>query len=142
MPNFCRSSCQLIRSSSMLTFVRIFTRLPSCPVLSYVVKTVFMVTTLKQNKIFPIEKSNFTTTKKCETDKQKVKTTSSFSFTSRGLCTKKSFQQAKQSTESSVMFFSNCIKICEDKAPNFGNKRTGYCITITHHLILPCSSWI
>jgi hypothetical protein len=31
------------------------------------------------------------------------------------------------------------MKICEDFVPNFGDKRTGCCITITHHLTLPFS---
>jgi hypothetical protein len=31
------------------------------------------------------------------------------------------------------------VKMCEDFTPNFGNKRTGCCITSTHHLTLPFS---
>jgi hypothetical protein len=36
-------------------------------------------------------------------------------------------------------FMANCMKMWEDFAPNFGNKRTGCCITITHCLTLPFS---
>jgi hypothetical protein len=31
--------------------------------------------------------------------------------------------------------------MCEDFAPNFGDKRTGCCITTTYHLTLPFSPW-
>jgi hypothetical protein len=34
------------------------------------------------------------------------------------------------------MFYGDCMKVCEDVAPNFGNKRTGCCIMTTHHLTL------
>jgi hypothetical protein len=35
------------------------------------------------------------------------------------------------------MFYDDCVRMCEDFAPNFGNKRTNYCITTVHHLTLP-----
>jgi hypothetical protein len=35
--------------------------------------------------------------------------------------------------------YCDCMKMCEDFAPNFGDKRTGYCRTTTHHLTLPFS---
>jgi hypothetical protein len=38
-----------------------------------------------------------------------------------------------------VTFYGDCLKICHDFAPNFGNKRTGCCITITHRFTLPFS---
>jgi hypothetical protein len=38
-----------------------------------------------------------------------------------------------------VTFYGDCIKMCEDFAPNFGGKRSGCCITTTHHLTLPFS---
>jgi hypothetical protein len=34
------------------------------------------------------------------------------------------------------MFYSDCVIMCEHFAPNFGDKRTGCCITTTHHLTL------
>jgi hypothetical protein len=33
--------------------------------------------------------------------------------------------------------YGDCVKMCEDIAPNFGDKRTGCCITTTHHLTFP-----
>jgi hypothetical protein len=36
-----------------------------------------------------------------------------------------------------VMFYSDCLKMCEDFTPNFGGKRTGCCvttITVSHFL--------
>jgi hypothetical protein len=39
---------------------------------------------------------------------------------------KNSFWQAKQSIpHTTVMFNGDCVKMCEDFAPNFDNKRTG-----------------
>jgi hypothetical protein len=38
-----------------------------------------------------------------------------------------------------MMVYGYCTKICEHFAPNFGGKRTGCCITTTHHLTLPFS---
>jgi hypothetical protein len=37
-----------------------------------------------------------------------------------------------------VMFYSDCVKMWEDFAPNFGDKNTGCCIMTTHRLTLPC----
>jgi hypothetical protein len=36
-----------------------------------------------------------------------------------------------------VTFYGGCVKISKDFAPNFGDKRTSYCINTTHHLTLP-----
>jgi hypothetical protein len=55
---------------------------------------------------------------------------SSFSLTSRGLFTKNLSWQDKQSIpHTAVTFFSDCMKMCKEFAPNFGNKRIGRCIT-------------
>jgi hypothetical protein len=57
---------------------------------------------------------------------------SSVSLTSRELFTNNSSQQAMQSIpHRTVTIYGNCMKICEDFAPNFGDKRTGCCITTT-----------
>jgi hypothetical protein len=58
---------------------------------------------------------------------------------SRGLFTKNSSWQAKQSMHTTVTFYSDCVKMCEDFALNFGDKRTGCCIMTMHCLTLPCS---
>jgi hypothetical protein len=62
--------------------------------------------------------------------KRKVK---SFTFfTLRGLVTKNSAWQAKQSVpHTSVTFYCDCMKMHEYFAPNFGDKRTGCCIATT-----------
>jgi uncharacterized protein YmfQ (DUF2313 family) len=55
----------------------------------------------------------------------------SFSLTSRGLLTKNSSWQAKQSVpHTAVTFYANCMNMCEDFTQNFGNKRTGW---LLHH---------
>jgi hypothetical protein len=38
-----------------------------------------------------------------------------------------------------VTFYGDCVKVCEDFAQNFGDKRTGCCITATLHLTLSFS---
>jgi hypothetical protein len=38
-----------------------------------------------------------------------------------------------------VRFYGDCMKMCEDFAPNFGDEITGCCITTTHRLTLPLS---
>jgi hypothetical protein len=61
-------------------------------------------------------------------------------LTLRGLFTKDLSWQAKQSALRSTMtFYSNCMKMCENFVPNFGDKRIGCCITTTHYLTLPFS---
>jgi hypothetical protein len=63
-----------------------------------------------------------------------------FSLTSKGLFTKNSFWQAKRSIpHTTVTFSDDCVKVCEDFAPNFRDKGTGCCSTTTHHLTLPFS---
>jgi hypothetical protein len=36
-----------------------------------------------------------------------------------------------------MTFYGDCVKMCKDFAPNFGNKRTGCSITTMHRLTLP-----
>jgi hypothetical protein len=57
-----------------------------------------------------------------------------------GLFTKNSSWQAKQLVSNgSVMFYGDFMKVYEDFAPNFGDKRTGFWITTAHRLTLPFS---
>jgi hypothetical protein len=52
----------------------------------------------------------------------------------------KEFVLADQSIlDTTVTFYSDCMKMCEDFDLNFGNKRTGCCIMTMHHLTLPFS---
>jgi hypothetical protein len=79
--------------------------------------------------------------KKGETDEEQSEEHAfSIFLTSRRLFTRNSAWQAKQSVlHITVMFYNNCVKMCEDFAQNFGDKRTGCCITTTHFLTLPVS---
>jgi hypothetical protein len=59
----------------------------------------------------------------------------------RRVFTKTSSWQAKLLIpHATVMFYGDCMKICKDLDPNFGDKRIGFCITTMHHLTLPPSS--
>jgi hypothetical protein len=61
-------------------------------------------------------------------------------FDTKEMFVKNSFWQAKQSlAHTTVAFYGDRVKICEEFAPNFGNKRTGCCIMTTHCLTLPFS---
>jgi hypothetical protein len=65
-------------------------------------------------------------------------------LTLRGLFTKYSSWQAKQSIpHTTVALHGNCVKMCEDFAQKFGYKNTGTCITATHLLTLhlPGNFW-
>jgi hypothetical protein len=79
--------------------------------------------------------------KKGETsEKQSQELGYHFSLTSRELFLKNWSWQSKQSIPHTTMtFYSDCMKICEDFALKFGDKRTGFCMTTTHHLTLPFS---
>jgi hypothetical protein len=85
--------------------------------------------------------SKLTKTEKGETGEgQSQEHALHFNFTLRGLLKKNLSQQAKQSIlHTTVMFYGDRMKMCEDFAPNFGDKRTGCCSMTTHHLTLPLS---
>jgi hypothetical protein len=72
--------------------------------------------------------------------KSKVKVMLIIFFDTKGLCSKNSPWQAKQSiTHTTVTLYGDCVKMSEDFAPNFDNKKTVYCITTKHRLTLPFS---
>jgi hypothetical protein len=56
-------------------------------------------------------------------NKGKSRACSSFSLTWRRLFTK--------NLHTTVMIYGDCMKMCEDFVPNYGNKRTGCCIPTT-----------
>jgi hypothetical protein len=62
----------------------------------------------------------------------------------KGLFTKNSSWLPKQSIPHTMTFYGNYVKMQKEFAQNFGDKRTGCCITTTHILTLPFSpgnSW-
>jgi hypothetical protein len=61
-------------------------------------------------------------------------------FEIKGIVHKNSALQAKQSSPHITMtFYGDCVKMCENFARNFGDKRIGCSITITHRLTLTFS---
>jgi hypothetical protein len=68
----------------------------------------------------------------------KVKSILIIFFDIKGIVTRNSSWQATQSILRTIMtFYGDCAKTCEDFILNFGDKRTGCCITTTHRLTLP-----
>jgi hypothetical protein len=70
----------------------------------------------------------------------KSRACSSFSLTSRGLFTRNSPWQAKQSIpHTTVTCYGDFVNICDHFTPNFDDKKTDCCVTTTHRLTLPFS---
>jgi hypothetical protein len=83
--------------------------------------------------------TNSTRPKMVRQVKSKVKSMLIIFFGIKGLLTKNSSWQAKQSiSHNTVTIYGDCMKMCEDFAPNFGEKRTG-CFMATHRGTLPFS---
>jgi hypothetical protein len=80
-------------------------------------------------------------TEKGETgEEQNQKHVKKFFLTSRGLFINNSCWQAKQLiSHTAVTFYGDCVKMCDDFAPNFGDKTADCCIMTTHHLTLSFS---
>ena len=145
-PNLCPGSWQLTRSSSASTSTLNFVSLPlmmkpSCPGSSLVIRAAFTIMTLRQSNNPPSRKAPCHQGQ-IRPDRRKAmsRARSSLSLMSRGLCTKNLSQQAKLWTlGSTVTFCGDCVKRCEDFAPNFGENRPGCFTMTTHHLTLPSS---
>jgi hypothetical protein len=58
-------------------------------------------------------------------------------FDIKGKVHKEFILAGKSILHTTVTFYGECVKMCKDIAPNFGNKRTGHCITTTYCLALP-----
>jgi hypothetical protein len=114
---------------------------PSCPGLSLMRKAGFTIMTLRQSNNPPnVKVDNRRDWERRDRCGRKSTSRSSFSLPSRGLFTKNSSWQAKRSiTHTTVTFYCDCVKMCEDFAPNFGDKRTGCSSTTRHRLTLPFS---
>jgi hypothetical protein len=120
------------------SFVRLpLTLQPSCPGLSLVTRARFTAMALRQSNYPPNGKvQTHRDRKRRDRWRAKSRACSSFFLTLRGLFTKNSTWQAKQSIlHTTVMFYGDCMKMCEDFTPNFSDKRTGCCITTTHHFL-------
>jgi hypothetical protein len=90
--------------------------------------------------ILPMRKSKLTVTEKGEAGEEQSQQHDCHFLSSRGLLTKNSSWQSKQSVlHTAVMCYSDCTKMCKDFALNFNSKRTGCCIMTVHHLTLPFS---
>jgi hypothetical protein len=62
----------------------------------------------------------------------------SFYLASRELFTNNSSWEAMQSIlHTYVTIYDDCGRMCEDFAPNFGDIKTGCCVTTAHHLTFP-----
>jgi hypothetical protein len=78
--------------------------------------------------------------KKARQVKSKVKVMLVTFFDIEGIVHKNLSWKAKQSIpHTTVTFYGECVKMREDFASNFGDKRTGCCITTTHRLTIPFS---
>jgi hypothetical protein len=78
--------------------------------------------------------------KKARQVKNKVKNMLLSFFDIKEMFTENSSWQAKRSIpHTTVTFYSDCLKMCEDFTPNFGDKRTGCCILTMHCLTLSFS---
>jgi len=145
-PNLCPGSWQLTRSSSTsstLNFVSSPPMMkPSCPGSSLVTRAEFTVTTLRQSNKPPSGKaSRHQGQKKGRQVKSNVNSMIITFFDVKGICSKNQSQPAELwipgSTET---FCGDCVKTCEDVAPNFGGNRPG-CFTMkTSRLPRPSSS--
>jgi hypothetical protein len=82
-----------------------------------------------------MEKSELTETEKGETGVEQ-----SQEYANRFLLTSREVTGETDISVYHCVFYGYCVETCEDFAPNFGYKRTGYCIMITHHLTLSFSS--
>ena len=136
-PNLCPGSWQLTRSSSASMSALNFVSSPptmkrSCLGSSLVMGAGFTVTTLRQSDN---PRSGKAPHHQGQTRPDRWKAISrawsSLSLTSRGLCAKNLSQQAELWIPgSTTKFCGDCMKKCEDIAPNFGENRPG-CFTMT-----------
>ena len=145
-PNLRPGSWQLTRSSSALTSALNFVSLlpmmkHSCPGSSLVIRAGFTVMTLRQSNNPPSGKAPcHQGQKRPDRWKAMSRAWSSLSLRSRGLCTKNLSQQAKLLIPgSTATFCGECMKTCEDVAPNFGKNRPGCFTMTTPHLTFPSS---
>jgi hypothetical protein len=94
---------------------------------------------LSGKKVWPVHwKSKLTETEKARWVKSKVKSMLFHSVWHQSDCSKR-FRPGKPKQSiprATVTFYGDSVKMCSDFAPNFGDKRTGCCITTTRRLTL------
>jgi hypothetical protein len=69
--------------------------------------------------------------------KTKVKSMLIIFFDIKGFAKNSSWQAKQPVPHTTVTFYGDCVKMCEEFASNFGDKITGCCISTPHHLTLP-----
>jgi len=145
-PNLCPGWWELTGSSSASTSALNFVSSPpmtkpSCPGSSVVMRAGFTVTTLRQSNNLPSGKAPcHQGQKKPDRWKAMSRAWSLLPLTSGGLCTKNLSKQAKLWIPgSTAIFCGDCVKTCEDIAPNFGENTPGSFTMTTPRLTLPFS---
>jgi hypothetical protein len=70
-------------------------------------------------------------------EKSKVKSMLIIFFDIKAIAQKEFVMAGQSFLHTIVTFYGDCLKICEDFAPNFGDKSAGCCIKTTHRIALP-----
>jgi hypothetical protein len=64
--------------------------------------------------------------------KSKAKSMLIIIFDIKGIVPKEFVMAGQAVPHTTVSFYGDCVNMCEDFGPDFGDKRTGRCITSTH----------
>jgi hypothetical protein len=87
-----------------------------------------------------MQRPNLPKTENARQVKSKVKSMLFIFFNMKRIVHEEFMLVAKQEIpHTSDKFYGDCVNVCEHFSPNFGNKRTGCCITTTDRLTLPLS---
>jgi hypothetical protein len=111
---------------------------PSCPRFSLVMRAGFTVMILRQSNSSPNGKVLIHWDQKGETGEEQSQVHAHHFLWHEGdysqrICPGRPNSQFPNAI---VTFYGDCMRICEDFALNFGDRRTGCCIMTTHHITL------
>jgi hypothetical protein len=96
-----------------------------------------LLTNVRGRKHQPYTESpNSLKSKKARKEKRKVKSVLTTFFYIREIVHKEFLQAGQSIPHTTVTFYGDCVKMCEDFAPNFGDQRNGCCMTTRQHLTL------